>query len=957
MDSSNIVGLVNNAVLLLALGLLYDMLGFEPRSERPGFYRVLTGVFAGFMGIVIMSSPWDFGQGVFFDTRSVLLCICGFFFGTVPLVLAVAMTGAFRLLAGGAGAWTGVAVIATSGGMGLAWRRLRRHKRRDPSLGELYLFGVAVHVAMLLWMLSLPRGIAMGVLSQIGAPVMLIYPFATAILGNLMVNRRKRHQSEHETHERERFLQAIIQTTADGFWVLDTAGRIVEVNDAYVTMSGYGRDEILGMSIGDLDAVEGPGETAARVQRIMEKGSEIFETLHRRKDGSVFPVDVSVTFLREYGGRFVCFGRDVTERKDAEKIRRGSELKYRALFEQSADGIYVHDLEGRLMDVNKEAVSQSGYSKEELLGLSVFDLHPNHSRREDILRQWRQWPVEKSFVVEHWHRRKNGVFFPVEIKTGKVRFANGVCMLAVVRDLTDRRKAEEALREKEEYQRAMIDASPLAIVAIAPDGCVRSWNAAAERIFGWKSQEVVDRILPIVPENEREAFMASLARSAQGESLSRVRLARWRKDGSPVEISLSTAPIHDGEGRVVAIMGVIEDITEITEAEKEKERLQARLIQAQKMESVGRLAGGVAHDYNNMLGVILGYTEMSLQNLSPEDSLHQNLQEILKAARRSADITRQLLAFSRQQTIAPKVLDLNETVESMLKMLRRLIGEDIDLSWHPGKRLWPVSMDPTQLDQVLVNLCVNARDAIADTGSISIETGTKTFDEAYCASHPGFVPGRFVMVSVSDDGCGMDRETQERLFEPFFTTKETGKGTGLGLATVYGIVRQNEGFINVYSEPGQGTTFRIYLPRHEAAVEQAGDKDAVEPDVRGSETILVVEDERKILRMATIMLEQLGYTVLAASRPAEAVALAGEHAGEIHLLMTDVVMPDMNGRELSVRLRALYPRLKVLFMSGYTANVIAHRGVLDEGVNFIQKPFSQKDLGIKVRRSLGDRGR
>ena len=287
-------------------------------------------------------------------------------------------------------------------------------------------------------------------------------------------------------------------------------------------------------------------------------------------------------------------------------------------------------------------------------------------------------------------------------------------------------------------------------------------------------------------------------------------------------------------------------------------------------------------------------------------------------------------------------------------MLRRLIGEDIDLAWLPGAEVWPVKIDPGQVDQILANLCVNARDAISDVGKITIETGKAIFDDAYCADHAGFVPGEFVLLAVSDDGSGMTPETLDKIFEPFFTTKDVNKGTGLGLATVYGIVKQNNGFINVYSEPEKGTTFRIYLPRHETEAKQIRKKAPAAPDARGSETILLVEDEPAILKMTTKMLELLGYTVLGASTPGEAIRLAREHSGEIHLLMTDVVMPEMNGRDLARNLLALYPNLKRLFMSGYTANVIAHHGVLDEGVHFIQKPFARQELASKVRKALSE---
>lgn len=380
--------------------------------------------------------------------------------------------------------------------------------------------------------------------------------------------------------------------------------------------------------------------------------------------------------------------------------------------------------------------------------------------------------------------------------------------------------------------------------------------------------------------------------------------------------------------------------------------LEDQLIQAQRLESVGRLAGGVAHDYNNMLSVIIGYTELALDRIDEDDPLHEDLGEVLRAAQRSADITRQLLAFARKQTIAPRVIDLNATVEGMLKMLQRLIGENIDLAWAPAPRLGPVRMDPAQIDQMLANLCVNARDAIDGVGRITIETENAAFDEAYCAAHPGFESGEYVRLAVSDDGCGMDRETLEHAFDPFFTTKGVGEGTGLGLATVYGIVRQNDGFINVYSEPGKGTTFRIYLPRYDAEWAELVAERAAEIPLGHAETVMVVEDDPAIMRMANVMLNRLGYTVLAAASPTLALDVAKAHAGEIQLLVTDVVMPEMNGRDLAEQIHQLYPDVRILFMSGYTANVIAHHGVLDEGVHFIQKPFSVEDLASAVKKAL-----
>ena len=393
------------------------------------------------------------------------------------------------------------------------------------------------------------------------------------------------------------------------------------------------------------------------------------------------------------------------------------------------------------------------------------------------------------------------------------------------------------------------------------------------------------------------------------------------------------------------------EIAERRQAEEEKSKLEAQLQQAQKIESIGRLAGGVAHDFNNMLSVILGHTEMALAQTPVEHALHGDLMEIRKAAERSANLTRQLLAFARKQTISPKVIDLNQTVAGMLNMLKRLIGEDIHVSWKPGAGLWKVIIDPSQIDQVLANLCVNARDAITDVGNVTLETENVTEDETCSCDRQDHSPGDYVRLSVRDDGCGMDTVTMSHVFEPFFTTKDAGVGTGLGLSTVYGVVKQNKGFIHIDSKPGAGTTVTVYFPRHRDESEGPGPS-ADLPFQSGNETLLLVEDEPSILAITARLLSRMGYAVLAAATPQEAVRMAADHKGPIHLLVTDVVMPEMNGRDLFRTLLPMLPGLQCLFMSGYTADVIAHQGVLDPGVHFIQKPFSGHELAVKIREAL-----
>ena len=383
-----------------------------------------------------------------------------------------------------------------------------------------------------------------------------------------------------------------------------------------------------------------------------------------------------------------------------------------------------------------------------------------------------------------------------------------------------------------------------------------------------------------------------------------------------------------------------------------RERLEEQLRMAQKMESVGRLAGGVAHDFNNMLGVIIGHAELAQDQITSTHPLFDDLQEIRKAAQRSAALTRQLLAFARKQTVTPKVLNLNQTLERMLTMLRRLIGEGIELVWLPGPAVWPVKIDPSQIDQILANLCVNARDAIAGVGTIIVTTANDSLDAEDYDEHLDVASGDYVRITLRDNGCGMDQETLAHIFEPFYTTKGVGQGTGLGLATVYGAVKQNNGFIYAASEPGEGTTFTLYLPRHKDQAEPPAQDTPEESALRGRECVLLVEDEPTILKMTSAMLQRLGYSVLAANTPGEAIRLAATFEGRIQLLLTDVIMPQMNGRDLAQQLMANQPELKCLFMSGYTADVISQHGVLDDGVYFIQKPFSTSELAATIRKVL-----
>jgi PAS domain S-box-containing protein len=509
--------------------------------------------------------------------------------------------------------------------------------------------------------------------------------------------------------------------------------------------------------------------------------------------------------------------------------------------------------------------------------------------------------------------------------------------------------AEEDLRQNLLKNNALIANISDVIGIIGTDGLIKHKSSNIEKWFGWKPGEQIgkDGFSDIHPEDLERIQLIFKELLERDKSSATMEFRYKCKDGTYKPVELTATNLANDE----IIGGVLinyHDITERKKAEYEQKSLQEQLAQSQKMESVGQLAGGVAHDFNNMLGVILGHTELLMMKLDPSLSMYEDLEEIMKATTRSAQLTGQLLAFARKQTASPQVIDLNNTIRSIYTMLKRLIGEDIDLLWRPSHEILQVNMDPSQIDQILTNLCINSRDAIISEGRIVLETGTHFIDGNYFINQKISTAGEYVFISISDNGQGMDEETRSRVFEPFFTTKKTGKGTGLGLATVYGIVKQNNGYIEIETEPDRGTSFKLYLPR--IREESDAERKIDSPDLtgKGSATILLVEDEAAILKMTTKMLQTLGYTVLSAGTPTEAFNLLRKFSGTIQLLITDVVMPEMNGRDLAGQILVSYPDLKSLYMSGYSDDIIADHGILEKGVNFIQKPFTMKDLGNKV---------
>jgi PAS domain S-box-containing protein len=643
------------------------------------------------------------------------------------------------------------------------------------------------------------------------------------------------------------------------------------------------------------------------------------------------------------------------ERKQAEEMLRISEEKYRTILENIEDGYFEVDIAGNFTFFNDSMCRIYGYPREELMGMNDRQYTDQENAKklfQTFNKVYRTGEPGREFDWEII--RKDGTKRSIESSVSLIKdlLGNRMGFRGIVRDVTDRKRAEEALWASEKRFRELFDGAPVGYHEIDKEGKINRVNRTELDMLGYTAEEMVGRYVyefiagEVSPQSVKEKLAGELPIGAAFER------TYVKKDNTLIPVLIEEKLIKDNEGRIVGIRSTIQDITERKRSEEEKATLQEQLRQAQKIEAIGRLSGGIAHDFNNILTIISGNAQLSLFDLKQGDPLRENIEEIRRASERAADLTRQLLAFSRKQIMEMQVLDLNFIVQGLDKMLHRLLGEDIDLVTVLPEGIGRVKADPGQIEQVIVNLAVNARDAMIGGGKLTIETGNVELDEGYARKHIAVIPGRYVMLSVSDTGMGMSPEVRERVFEPFFTTKEQGKGTGLGLSTVYGIVKQSGGNIWVYSEPDKGTTFKIYLPRVDEPIEESEEKGVKEEILTGSETILVVEDDEEVRNLAVRILKKQGYNVLEASQGLDAFLICEEHEKPMHLLLTDVVMPKMNGRELADRIVSIHPEIKVLYMSGYTDNTIAHHGILEKGTNFMQKPFTVDGLARKVREVL-----
>ncbi len=798
----------------------------------------------------------------------------------------------------------------------------------------------------------------------------------------------ERKKVEETFKESEKLHRMIVENMQDSITLLDFDLNYIYQSPSEVRVTGWTAEEIRHISIKD----QMPPESFAVAEKVMAEEFErefsgqpldphrkrVMELQIYKKDGSLIWEEMTASFYRDETGKAVGIllcQRDITDRKKAEQAFAESEKRYRMIVENMHDSIATLDMNLKLTYQSPSEIRLTGYTPEEIAQVTPGDLMTPESRAHvrsvleaEFAREFSGDPVDPHrFVtldVEVYHKDGHRLWQEVTASFNRDENGKPLEIMLVSRDITERKKMEAALKESEKRYRMIVENMQDTISLLDLDLNYVYQSPSEIRVTGFTPEEVMD--MPIDKQVTPESFekgvkilFEELAREFGGEPIDPHRsiifeIESYCKDGSTVWLEETCTFQRDDNGKPIGILLAGRNITERKKAEQERDKLAAQLLQSQKMETVGRLAGGVAHDFNNMLNVILGYIDLAKMRLTMENPIYTDLLEIEKAATRSRDLTAQLLAFSRKQIISPKVVNLNALIAETQKTITRLIGEDIDLKFYPAGDLWAIKFDPVQIEQILINLAINARDAMHKGGKLVIETSNIAVDSTFCDSHMEIVPGDYVRLTVSDTGSGIDRANLPYVFEPFFTTKEFGKGTGLGLATVYGIVKQNDGFISVYSEPGQGSTFKIYLPR--TSEELIAAPRAPEAPVRsGSGTILLVEDDEMVLKMVSDMLEALGYMVIASESPVDALSLCEKGVTPIDLVITDVVMPQMSGKELRDKLIAFNPEMKILFMSGYTSNIIAQHGVLEEGMQFIQKPFSISLLAEKIRQMLAGR--
>ncbi len=756
-----------------------------------------------------------------------------------------------------------------------------------------------------------------------------------------------------------RIFRSLIEQSTDAVFVFDPqTAKVIDVNNKVLENLQYTREEMLGLNVTKFSVpINSPQKFNDLVIKIKKEKQVLVESSQIRKDGSQIPVEVNATIIKVDSKEYLlAIARDITDRLELEKIQKELSRRNQLILESAGEGIFGLDENGMVTFVNPAAISMTGYSEEEFLGHSHHKLVHHHKPNGEVY-HGNTCPIQAAYKdgkihenSEEYFWKKNGTGFPVEYVSTPI-YEDSVLVGAVVSftDITDRKKHEEQIMRLA----SVLEQSSESVIIISPDGKIEHVNPAFVILSGFEIAEVINKPYDFNMAGEQ----APIISGEQSQSMNKGEIwkglaTRSKKNGSQYYLQTILFPVYDYQGSIINYACTSRDVTN-------EKNLQEQLFQAQKLESIGQLAGGVAHDFNNILSVINGYASLGMDAIDQGNPLHKNFGQIFKAGKRAQALTSQLLAFSRKQVIRPQTFSCNEIILDLEKMLHRLIGEDIAIEMNLSETAAPIKVDRGQFEQIIINLVVNARDAInmneysSKERRITIETSLSNIDSEYYKNHVGAETGYHTMIAVSDTGIGMDKETRNKIFEPFFTTKEAGKGTGLGLATVYGIIKQNGGSIFVYSEPGNGTSFKVFWPCSDEMARQLVAKEKATLK-GGSETILVVEDDADVREFVNHALTTFGYNVLNVGNGVEAIKLLKDSISHVDLVLTDVVMPVMGGKELGEKLTELHPDLKLLYASGYADKHITQDGVLKAGINFIEKPYSITDLGNIVRKILDE---
>jgi len=751
------------------------------------------------------------------------------------------------------------------------------------------------------------------------------------------MSKNARNVPNSETH----FRQAL-DSMLEGCQIVGFDWRYLYLNDAADKHNRRPKEELLGKLYMEIwPGIEGT-EVFRVIKRCMEtRAPQAIENELVYPDGTKGWFDIRISPVPE---GVVIVSADISERKHAEEALKASEALFRSLVEQAADAMYVHDFDGRFMEVNRRACESLGYTREELLTMRVTDVEVDFDLPA-LQARWAKITPDSAFTLLGHQRRRDGTTFPIEVHFGLFNAGARPYFLGLVRDISERKRMEEAIEKERSLLRTLIDILPDVIAFKNPTGRIITSNHAHQRIAGARGlSEVVGKtdfdffpsqLAELSSSLEKHVMQSGDAVINQEETVVR--------DGTKSWLLTSVVPLRDSSGIITGTVSVSRDVTD-------HKNLEFQLLQAQKMEAIGQLAGGIAHDFNNILTAIIGYATF-LQLKLTDGSLQDNASQIITTAERAAQLTQGLLAFSRRQSVNPRPVDVNAIIRGLEKILQRVIGDDVRLGSDLDSHELVILADTGQIEQILMNLATNSRDAMPDGGTIRISTSRVTFDDLLIATHGFGIPGSYAMISFEDTGHGINKEISEKIFEPFFTTKEVGKGTGLGLSIVYGIVRQHNGYINVYSEPAKGTTFRIYLPIVRADTADIGPA-REESRTRGTETILLAEDDAAVRKLARLVLEESGYTVIEAADGEEALARFYEDKERVRLLILDVMMPKKSGKVVAEEIRRECAWVRILFTSGYTANTIRDKGILEESPDFITKPFSPGSLLAKIREIL-----